>query len=145
MCKRPMTHPERMAIAKPEPRYNAATFHPNNPNSKTSATSFTMGAEMRKEKVTPKGTPVVTNPINRGTAEQEQKGVTIPSKAARTLPTDSLRPAKTRRVLSGVKKERTIPTKKTTRVSNISTFGTSYTKKAMADASRVPCVRARSR
>ena len=44
-----------------------------------------MGAEIRKEKVTPKGTPAVTKPMKSGTAEQEQKGVTMPRPAARTL------------------------------------------------------------
>jgi hypothetical protein len=39
-----------------------------------------MGDEMRKEKVTPRGTPPSTKPIKRGTAEQEQKGVTTPSR-----------------------------------------------------------------
>jgi hypothetical protein len=33
-----------------------------------------MGAEIRKEKVTPSGTPADRKPMNSGTAEQEQKG-----------------------------------------------------------------------
>jgi len=33
-----------------------------------------MGAAIRKEKVTPRGIPAVTKPINRGTAEQGQQG-----------------------------------------------------------------------
>ena len=45
---------------------------------------MTIGAEIRNEKVTPNGTPVVTNQMNNGTAEQEQNGVTIPSNAAGT-------------------------------------------------------------
>ena len=94
--------------------YSAATFQPSSPKSSTSATSFTIGAEIRNEKVTPSGTPVVTNPMNSGTAEQEQKGVTMPSSAASTLPADSRLPARTRRVRSGVKNERTMPTPKTT-------------------------------
>ncbi len=49
---------------------------------------------MRKEKVTPRGTPVVTNPINSGTAEQEQKGVTTPRREASTLPAVCRRPGK---------------------------------------------------
>jgi hypothetical protein len=40
-----------------QPRYSAATFQPNMPNSRASATSLTIGAEIRKEKVTPSGTP----------------------------------------------------------------------------------------
>ena len=40
---------------------------------------------MRKENVTPSGTAAVRKPMKSGTAEQEQKGVTIPSRAANTL------------------------------------------------------------
>ena len=86
---------------------------------------MTIGAEMRNEKVTPSGTPVVTKPMNSGTAEQEQNGVTTPSSAASTLPADSRLPARIRRVRSGVKKERTTPTPKTTTTSSIRTFGAS--------------------
>jgi hypothetical protein len=86
---------------------------------------LTIGAAMRNENVTPSGTPVVTKPMNRGTAEHEQKGVTTPSRAASTLPALSRLPASTLRVRSGVKKERTMPTTKTTRVSSRRTFGTS--------------------
>ena len=46
-----------MATASPSPRYSRATFHPNSPNSSVSATSLTIGAEIRNEKVTPSGTP----------------------------------------------------------------------------------------
>jgi hypothetical protein len=45
-----------------------------------------MGEEIRKENVTPSGTPASTKPINSGTAEQEQKGVTMPRSAASILP-----------------------------------------------------------
>ena len=86
---------------------------------------MTIGAEMRNENVTPSGTPAVTNPMNRGTAEQEQNGVTTPSSAASRLPADSRRPASIARVRSGVKKVRTMPTPKTTSTSSISTFGVS--------------------
>ena len=41
-----------------------------------------MGEEIRKEKVTPRGSPALVKPINRGMEEQEQKGVTVPSSAA---------------------------------------------------------------
>jgi hypothetical protein len=53
----PMTRPATMATSRPMPRYSAATFQPNIPNSRASATSLTIGAEIRKEKVTPSGTP----------------------------------------------------------------------------------------
>ena len=95
------------------------------PKSITSATSLTIGAEIRKENVTPSGTPAVTKPMNSGTAEHEQNGVTMPSNAARTLPTDSRRPASSRRVRSAVKNVRITPTPKTTSTSSISTFGVS--------------------
>ena len=44
-----------------------------------------MGEEIKKENVTPRGSPALVNPINRGIDEQEQKGVTVPSKAAIAL------------------------------------------------------------
>ena len=50
------------------------------------ATSLTSGAAIRNEKVTPSGMPDSTKPIKSGTAEQEQKGVTMPRVAASTLP-----------------------------------------------------------
>ena len=37
---------------------------------------------MRKEKVTPKGMPPLTNPMNSGMLEQEQKGVIAPNNEA---------------------------------------------------------------
>ena len=37
---------------------------------------------LRKEKVTPKGSPALVKPINSGIEEQEQNGVTVPSRAA---------------------------------------------------------------
>jgi len=37
---------------------------------------------MRKENVTPSGSPALVKPINNGIDEQEQNGVTVPSKAA---------------------------------------------------------------
>ena len=40
---------------------------------------------MRKENVTPIGKPALVNPMNKGMDEQEQKGVTVPSKAANTF------------------------------------------------------------
>ena len=41
-----------------------------------------MGEEIRKEKVTPSGSPALVNPINSGMEEQEQNGVTVPRRAA---------------------------------------------------------------
>jgi hypothetical protein len=63
-----------------------------------------MGEEMRNEKVTPRGIPASTNPINKGTAEHEQNGVTTPSKAARMFPINSFLWDRIRFVFSGGKK-----------------------------------------
>src|SRR5512144_2783657 len=116
----------------------SAILQPKRPQRRTTATSLTMGDEMRKEKVTPRGTPEATKPMKSGTAEQEQNGVTTPSRAASTLPADSRFPARMRRVLSGVKYDRTIPTPNTTRTSNIMTLGASYAKNFTAEARCVP-------
>ncbi len=83
--------------------------------------------------------------MNSGTAEHEQNGVTIPSSAASTLPTDSRLPARMRRVRSGVKNDRTMPTPNTTSTSSISTFGDSKTKNSTADARRDPASRPMTR
>lgn len=37
---------------------------------------------MEKSRLTPNGSPALVNPINKGIDEQEQNGVTVPSKAA---------------------------------------------------------------
>ena len=42
----------------------------------------TMGEEIRKEKVTPSGSPALVKPMNSGMDEQEQNGVTVPKRAA---------------------------------------------------------------
>ena len=44
-----------------------------------------MGEEIRKEKVTPRGSPAPVKPMKMGIEEQEQKGVTVPSSAAMVL------------------------------------------------------------
>ena len=73
-------------MAKPVPTYIAATFHPNIPYKRTTATSFIIGEDIRNENVTPSGTPDSTNPRNKGIAEHEQNGVTIPKAEAITFP-----------------------------------------------------------
>ena len=45
------------------------------------AARSTIGEEIRKENVTPIGSPAFVNPINSGIDEQEQNGVIVPSKA----------------------------------------------------------------
>ena len=59
-----------------------ATFHPKMLISKTRLPKSTIGEEIRKEKVTPRGRPALVKPINRGMDEQEQNGVTVPNSAA---------------------------------------------------------------
>ena len=59
-----------------------AIFHPNIPVNRSKLPKSTIGEEIKKENVTPRGSPALVNPINRGIEEQEQKGVTVPSKAA---------------------------------------------------------------
>src|SRR3989339_413177 len=114
------------------------TFQPKSPKSNTTATSFTIGAEIRNEKVTPSGIPASTNPKNRGIAEQEQNGVTTPKREANTLPVKSDFPSKAFRVFSGVKKVRTTPTRKIIKTSNSNTLGTSKIKKRSASVKCVP-------
>ena len=98
---------------------------PNSPKSSVSAISFTIGAAMRNENVTPSGTPACTKPRKSGTAEQEQNGVTTPRLAARTLATPSRRPASRARVRSGVKYELMIPITNTMPLRSSSTLGAS--------------------
>lgn len=45
----------------------------------------TIGDEIRKLNVTPNDNPALVNPIKKGMEEQEQKGVTVPSNAAKTF------------------------------------------------------------
>ena len=49
--------------------------------SKTRLPKSTIGDEIKKENVTPKGSPALVKPMNSGIDEQEQKGVTVPSRA----------------------------------------------------------------
>lgn len=58
-----------------------ATFTPKTLINKTRLPKSTIGEEIRKEKVTPIGKPALVNPIKSGMDEQEQNGVTVPSKA----------------------------------------------------------------
>ena len=44
----------------------------------------TIGEEIKKLKVTPRGSPAVVNPIKSGIEEQEQNDVTVPKRAAIT-------------------------------------------------------------
>ena len=58
-------------------------FKPNVPKNIATATSFTSGEVIRNAKVTPRGIPPFTKPINNGIEEQEQNGVTAPNSEAK--------------------------------------------------------------
>ena len=62
-----------------------AIFQPKMLVSSTREPKSTKGEEIRKEKDTPKGRPALVNPMNKGMEEQEQNGVTVPSKAESAL------------------------------------------------------------
>jgi hypothetical protein len=64
----------------------------------------TSGEDIRKENVTPMGSPALVNPMNKGIEEQEQNGVTVPSNAARVLAPIPLYLPSILLVLSGGKK-----------------------------------------
>ena len=91
---------------------------PNRPSSSAIATSLTSGDAIRKLIVTPSGIPEATNPMNAGTALQEQNGVTTPRDAARTLPTPSRLPPSSARVRSMLMKLRSTVTTKMIPVSS---------------------------
>lgn len=82
-----------------------AVFQPKSPTKRTKATSLIIGAAIRKENVTPIGIPASTNPKNKGTAEQEQNGVTIPSMEAIMFPVNKGLPSSAFLVFSGEKKD----------------------------------------
>src|SRR3990172_10330872 len=125
-----MMTPAMIAIVSPEKTYGPATPHPKRPYSRTTATSLMVGAAIRNEKVTPSGMPDSTKPMNSGTAEHEQNGVTMPSIAASTFPIPCRRPPSRARVRSGLKKVRTIPITKIMPESRSRILGTSYRKNA---------------
>jgi hypothetical protein len=77
-----MMVPPTTAMISPNMTYNIATFVPNMLISRTREPRSTIGEEIKNEKVTPRGRPADVKPINSGMDEQEQKGVTVPSKAA---------------------------------------------------------------
>ena len=85
MCAFSIRVPPIIAITKPNITYKMATFAPNILISRTREPRSTIGEEIKNEKVTPSGKPADVKPINNGMDEQEQKGVTVPSKAATEL------------------------------------------------------------
>jgi len=79
------------------------------PTSSTAATSLIIGLAIRKEKVMPSGMPASTKPMNSGTDEQEQNGVTAPSEMARTLASHGGLLRTYSRTRSGLRIARSIP------------------------------------
>ena len=79
------------------------------PASTTTATWFTMGLAMRKDRVTPRGMPASTKPMKRGMEEQEQKGVTAPRPTAIRRAPGPERPFIMARTRSGVSRARSQP------------------------------------
>ena len=57
--------------------------NPNIVGKRNNDDSFMSGELIKNAKVIPIGIPALKNPINRGIEEQEQNGVTTPSKAAK--------------------------------------------------------------
>ena len=80
-----MKVPPATAITSPNTTYTTATFVPKILIKRIKLPRSTIGDEIKKEKVTPNGSPALVNPINNGIDEQEQNGVTVPSKAAMQL------------------------------------------------------------
>ena len=103
-------------------------FQLNKLNSITTATSLIIGAATKKEKVTPIGIPASRKPMKRGIAEQEQNGVTIPSKPAKTFPPNNDLPSSFLRVFSGEKNDRAMPAIKMTSTSKRNIFCTTLKK-----------------
>ena len=136
-----MTRPATTATTSPAAMYIRVTAGPNRPHSSTIAISLTIGEAMRNAKVTPSGTPASTKPMNSGTAEQEQNGVTTPKPAAAIVPGSTPRPASADRTRSGDTYERRNETSVTIPVSSSRTLGTSYRKKATASPSCEPSCR----
>ena len=134
ILRRPITTPEVNAMIKPVETYRSAVFHPKSPRNRSTATSLIIGADTRKEKVTPSGTPVSTKPMKRGTSEQEQKGVTIPSNAAGK----PLVPSQDSSGSFGEKYVRMMPIPKTTRRRSIMTLGASKRKNRSVSVRRRP-------
>ena len=75
----------------------------------TAATSLIIGLAIRNEKVTPSGMPASTKPMNSGTEEQEQKGVTAPRVTASPRACQSGRPRTKSRTRSGESIARSSP------------------------------------
>jgi hypothetical protein len=111
-----------IAITRPNKIYRTPTCHPNKLNSIITATSLIIGAAIKNENVIPTGIPVSIKPRKSGIAEHEQKGVTIPSNDAITLPVNNDLRSKYFLVFSGENQERTMPARKITRIRSRNIF-----------------------
>jgi hypothetical protein len=94
-----------------------------------SAISLIIGDATRNVKVTPSGTPALTNPRNSGTALQEQNGVIMPSNPASKCPKYRFFFDKMSRTFCGGRNERMIEMIKMITVKSKKIFIVSYTKK----------------
>jgi hypothetical protein len=63
-----------------------AILGPKNDISNINDAKSTIGEDIKKEKVTPKGKPADVKPIKIGMLEQLQKGVIVPSSAPSIFP-----------------------------------------------------------
>mgnify|MGYP006922466648 CR=1 FL=1 len=63
-----------MFVTSPSTTYQMAIFAPKMLIRSTRLPRSTIGEEIKKEKVTPKGKPALVKPINSGMDEQEQNG-----------------------------------------------------------------------
>ena len=70
-----ITYPNKIPLSI----YIMVILTPKRPKNNPIATSFTNGDVIKNANVTPRGIPPRTNPINKGTDEQEQNGVTTPN------------------------------------------------------------------
>ena len=84
--KDPIINPAIIAIAKPTNTYSKAIFQPNSENKSAITTASLSGAEIKYEKVTPKGILACRKPKKSGIALHEQKGVITPKIAAKICP-----------------------------------------------------------
>ena len=102
----PMTFssmPTPIASSKPTTTYITANPLPKNDISISMEAISTIGEEIKKANVIPRGSPARVKPIKIGMLEQEQKGVTVPRSAAITAPFTPVKPVRMRLVLSGGK------------------------------------------
>lgn len=82
ICNFSISVPPTTAITKPKITYKTATCQPKILIKSTREPRSTIGEEIKNENVTPSGNPALVKPIKSGIEEQEQNGVTVPSKAA---------------------------------------------------------------